>query len=84
MNFYIIVSIIFYFNTYFFGSKSTKLTNVAGVAHNVPSILNSFTLFILYYIFRKNKSSLRKYIYIPREHGFQYHVLSFTYKHSSK
>ena len=34
----------------FSGSKSSKLTNLTGVAHDVLSILNSFTLFVLYYI----------------------------------
>ena len=42
MNFDIIISITFCFN--FSGLKSSKLTNFGGVAHNVLSILNSFTL----------------------------------------
>ena len=48
----------------FSGLKSSKLINFAGVAHNVLSILNTFTLFILYYIIFflfKNNSSLRKF-----------------------
>ena len=31
----------------FSGLKSSKLTNFAGVAHNVLSVFNSFALFIL-------------------------------------
>ena len=40
----------------FSGLKSSKLTNFAGVAHNVLSTVNSLTLFILYYTFLKYPS----------------------------
>ena len=40
----------------FSGLKSSKLTNFAGVAHNVLSAFNSLTLFILYYTFVKYPS----------------------------
>ena len=71
MNFYIIVSIIFCFNTYFFNSKSSKLTNLAGVAHDVLSIfillLYSFYMFLelnfSFIIFFREKHFRRKYIF---------------------
>ena len=69
MNFYIIINITFCFNTYFSGSKSSKLTNLEGVAHNVLLIFNSITLSILYLInyfvlelFHKMHRS-KKYLY---------------------
>ena len=37
----------------FSGLKSSKLTNFAGLAHNVLPIFNYFTSFILYYTFCK-------------------------------
>ena len=50
MKFYIIIRIAFSFNTIFSDLKSSKLTNLEGVAHNVLLIFNSFTLSILYLI----------------------------------
>ena len=70
----------------FYDSKSIKLTNFAGVADNVLSIFNSFTLFILYYIisfYLKTIPPLGNFIH-PDSRRFTCHVLSFTYKHSSK
>ena len=64
----------------FSGLKSSKLTNFAGVAHNVLSILHSFTLFILYYL--KKIPPLENFT--RPVSGFTCHLLSFTYKHSSK
>ena len=43
----------------FSGLKSSKLTNLAGVAHNVLSIFNYFTLFILHYTFLKYPSLIQ-------------------------
>ena len=64
----------------FSGLKSSKLIIFAGVAHNVLSIFNSFTLLILYYL--KTIPPLGNFI--RPDSGFTCHLLSFTYKYSSK
>ena len=50
----------------FSGLKSSKLTNFAGVAHNVLSIFNSLTY--SFYIGKNN--ALRRKFYTLREQGF--------------
>ena len=72
------IALVFVSMLIFSGLKSIKLTNLAGVVHNVLSIFISFTPPILHYVFTEKKNFISMNIHLNKFLDNIYYLFTIT------